>query len=137
MLKKITLVSNNICYGPEHEIGSEVEQRLTVNAKGGVWFSAYTYNRDFGHFPVGRKIQKKIPSETAEKLLGDILHYFEDNEVYFITDVGGYDLTLFFDDETTEAISGPLLCENKELQKICDFARDTIGIDGMFMFDGN
>lgn len=67
MLKKITLASNNICYGPEPEIGSEVEQRLTVNAKGSVWFSGYTYNRDFGHFPVGRKIQKKI-SDLFQKI---------------------------------------------------------------------
>ncbi|MEF9917474.1 MAG: hypothetical protein RR746_08990 [Lachnospiraceae bacterium] len=44
--KKMHIVSNNICYGPCPEPEDEVEQRLTVNTDGRVWFSAYAYGND-------------------------------------------------------------------------------------------
>lgn len=44
-LKKIRIVSNNICYGPMPDPDDEVEQHLTINDEGRVWFSGY----NFGH----------------------------------------------------------------------------------------
>lgn len=44
-LKKIRIVSNNICYGPMPDSDDEVEQHLTINDEGRVWFSGY----NFGH----------------------------------------------------------------------------------------
>ena len=38
-LKKIRIVSNNICYGPMPDSDDEVEQHLTINDEGRVWFS--------------------------------------------------------------------------------------------------
>lgn len=136
MLKKITIVSNNICYGPEPPIGAEVEQKLTLNSKGQVWFSGYIYNRDFGHFPLGRKLRKKIPAEIAENLLKEILDYFTNNETPFITDVGDFEANLFFDDETEEEIRGSLFTESKERQELCGKMRKAIGVDNLFLFDG-
>ena len=64
-LKKIKLNSNNIRYGPEPSIGSEVEQNLTINSKGQVWFTGYNYDRGSDHYPAGRKIRKNIGAEKA------------------------------------------------------------------------
>ena len=44
-LKKICIISNNICYGPIPVPSDEVEQRITINEQGRVWFSGY----NFGH----------------------------------------------------------------------------------------
>lgn len=40
-LKKVRIVSNNICYGPMPEPDEEIEQHLTINDEGRVWFSGY------------------------------------------------------------------------------------------------
>ena len=37
-LKKVRIVSNNICYGPMPKPDKEVEQHLTVDDEGHVWF---------------------------------------------------------------------------------------------------
>ena len=42
-LQKIRIVSNSICYGPPPEPEEEVEQHLTINAEGRVWFSSYKF----------------------------------------------------------------------------------------------
>ena len=44
-LQEIHLVSNRICYGLCPEPDEEVEQHITINSEGQVWFSAYV----FGH----------------------------------------------------------------------------------------
>lgn len=41
-LKKICIVSNNICYRPMPKPDEEVEQHLTINNEGRVWFSDTT-----------------------------------------------------------------------------------------------
>lgn len=38
--QKVRLVSNNISYGCAPKPIDEIEQRLTINSKGRVWFSA-------------------------------------------------------------------------------------------------
>ena len=47
-VKKITLISNNICYGPSPKADEEVEQRLTILKNGRVWFSGYNYGSEIG-----------------------------------------------------------------------------------------
>ena len=41
--QRIHIVSNNICYGSPPKPENEVEQHLTINAEGRVWFSAYNF----------------------------------------------------------------------------------------------
>ena len=48
--KKIRIVSNCIGYGPRPAADAEVEQRLTINTAGQIWFSAYNYGGGFGHY---------------------------------------------------------------------------------------
>ena len=136
-MKKMILLSNNVCYGPTPEIGSEIEQRLTVNSKGQVWFSGHNYNGDFIKFPLGRKVQKHIQSETAKKLLCDVLSYFKNIGPFYATDGGCYELTLFFDDGKSEKITASLLCKNREMKDLCDSIRKEIGINDLLLFDGN
>ena len=41
--KKISIVSNNICFGPCPKPTDEVEQHILLNDKGKVEFSSYSY----------------------------------------------------------------------------------------------
>ena len=41
---KISIVSKNTCYSSEPEPNDKVEQHLTINSVGGVWFSAYNFD---------------------------------------------------------------------------------------------
>ena len=40
-IKKIKLISNNICYGPAPKPDEELEQRLTTADTGAVWLTHY------------------------------------------------------------------------------------------------
>ena len=42
-LKKMRIVSNNICYGSMPGQDEEVEQHITINNEGHVWFSGYNF----------------------------------------------------------------------------------------------
>ena len=64
-IKKFTLVSNNICYGPEPKSGEEIKQRLTVNANGQVWFRGYQYCN--GSYIVIRRDKLKIPKQNINE----------------------------------------------------------------------
>lgn len=44
-LRKIRLVSNRLGYGPCPEPDEEVEQHITLNAEGQVWFSSYVFGQ--------------------------------------------------------------------------------------------
>lgn len=41
---KISIVSKNTCYSSGPEPNDKVEQHLTINSAGGVWFSAYNFD---------------------------------------------------------------------------------------------
>ena len=45
-LKRIRIISENVCYGPAPQPGEEVEQRLTLTDVGGVFFTSYTWQAD-------------------------------------------------------------------------------------------
>lgn len=88
-IKKITLVSNNICYVPEPAPNDEIEQRLTIDSSGGVCFTGYNYSGGFGSHIATRKMQVNIGEKTAIELLSLFLQYFEgDYSMYSATDVG-------------------------------------------------
>ena len=136
MLRKFTLISNNICYGPCPESSDEIEQRLTVSANGRVWFTGYVFGEEPGKHPVGRKAYRNIGPELAKKLLDLLEQYF--SEEYLIpmaTDIGSWELHLH--SETANVYRGSL-CEDLVIGNIplsC-YMRSVIPIEGLFAFDG-
>ena len=55
-LKKIRIVSNNICYGPMPDPDDEVEQHLTINDEGRVWFLGFKAYASFGKNEITERI---------------------------------------------------------------------------------
>ncbi len=50
MPHKIRIVSNGMGYGPCPEPNDIVEQHITINSDGRVWFSAYAFGEGFGKY---------------------------------------------------------------------------------------
>ena len=138
-LRKIRIVSNNICYGPPPEPDDEVEQHLTINAEGRVWFSSYKC----GELPY--QIKKagsknfKIDRTTADKIFDAISTYFsnEYTEV-FATDIGDWVMELTNTDGVVYKFRGSLCADfNYHGEDLSDIIRDNLGMDNLYVFDGN
>ena len=138
-IQKIRLISSDLCYGPMPGPDDEVEQRLTLNNKGQVWFSAY----NFGSPGVpAQKIKKRhfgIEPDAAEKLLAYVAHYFgHEHEEFLATDVGMWQLELTNTDGETYKFVGSMGAEIlTDGVNLSEQIRKILGMDDLFIFDGN
>lgn len=136
--QKIQIVSNGICYGPCPEPEDIVEQHITINAEGGVWYSAFKYGSDYGKYEKAETKNYKIDKATALNVLDAVVTYFSNhNEDMFVTDVGSWDLKI----TNTEGIAFKFwgsLCGSYEIDDIdvCNLIRVALEIDDLFVFDG-
>ena len=64
-LKKMCIVSNAICYGTPPEPEDEVEQHLTINSEGRVWFSDYAFGESFGKYTKARSKNYSIEKNAV------------------------------------------------------------------------
>lgn len=138
-LKKMRIVSNNICYGPMPEPDEEVEQHITINKGGRVWFSGYHFGLGGKRYKKARSKNFKIEKADADKLLGAIAAYFgnEYTEI-FATDVGSWMIELTNTDGVTYKFRGSLCADfDYEGTDLSDLVRDTVGMDDLYVFDGN
>lgn len=137
-LKKVRIVSNNICYGLLPEPNDEVEQHITVNNKGRVWVSRYNCGHTFDKHEKASSINFTIEKSSADKLLTSFADYFghEYSEI-FVTDVGIWKIELTNTEGTTYTFKGSLCTDvSDNLTYLSKLVRDTLGIDDLFVFDG-
>ena len=86
-LKKMRIVSNNICYGPMPE--PDEEQHITINNEGCVWFSGYNFGRGGERYEKARSKNFKIERDDADRLFSAIAAYFGNGYTeIFATDIG-------------------------------------------------
>ncbi|WP_243108047.1 PD-(D/E)XK nuclease family protein [Clostridium sp. JN-9] len=137
--KKISIVSNNISYGPCPEPSDEVGQHITINAEGRVWFSAYTFGGGFGQYEKDRTKNYKIGKEAAGKVLNAVAAYFsQEYDEIFATDIGDWQMELTNTDDETYKFKGSL-CADFEVDgtDLSDLIRDSLEMDDLYVFDGN
>lgn len=138
-LKKMRIISNSIYYGPCPEPNDEVEQHLTVNANGRVWFSAYNFGKGFGKYTKARSNNFSIGGAAATELLNKVAAYFSNEyDELFATDIGNWVMELTNTDGKTYKFRGSL-CADFEVDGIdlSDLIRDTSGLPDLYVFDGN
>lgn len=138
-LKKIRIVSNNICYGPMPDPDDEVEQHLTINDEGRIWFSGYTFGHGGEKYEKARNRNFKIEKSDIDKLFGAIAAYFGNGyDEIFATGIGDWVMELTNTDGNIYKIRGSL-CADFDYDGIdlSDLVRETVGMDDLFVFDGN
>lgn len=133
-LRKIKLYSDAICYGPCPMPDDETEQSLTINSNGGVWIT----RKSFGDGVI-EKTNFKIDTEEAKRLLSVFEKRFsQDHQIWFVTDIGSWEMILTNEEGKEFHYSGPL-CEEEHsvVEGLSDMVRETVGRDDLFVFDGN
>ena len=136
--QKIRIISNCIGYDPCPEPEKEVEQRLTINADGQVWFSAYNFCDGFDHHKKARSQMCKIDKTTATNMLTSIARYFSDEyDELFATDIGDWVMEITNTEGNVYKFRGSL-CADFAVDGIdlSDLVRETLGMDDLYVFDG-
>jgi hypothetical protein len=138
-LKKVRIASNNICYGPMTQSDNEVEQHLTINDEGRVWFSGYNFGNAGERYKKARTKNFKIEKASADKLLNALAAYFGNEYVeIFATDIGDWVMELTNTEGTTYKFRGSLCADfYYEGIDLSDLVRYTVGMDDLYVFDGN
>lgn len=136
-IKKMKMISNNICYGPPPESDTEVEQRITVNCEGRVWFTGYNFGNFCEGYEKARVRNYKIDKAAAEKMLNTIAGYFSSqHDDFFVTDSGNWEMELTNTDDVTYQFKGSLCGLFDDEGDLSDLVRDTLGMFDLFVFDG-
>lgn len=137
-LKKMRIVSNGICYGPCPEPDDIVEQRITINSDGQVWYSGYAFGDGYGKYKKAETNNFKIKKETAQNAINKVSKYFSrEYEEVFATDIGNWELELTNTEGKVYKFSGSL-CAEFEIDGVdlSDLIRDSLDIDDLYVFDG-
>lgn len=138
-LKTIRIVSNNLCYGPMPEPDDEIEQHITINSAGRVWFSAYNYGHVIGKYERGRSQNFKIDKATTDSLMEAFSAYFgKEYEEIFATDIGSWVMELTNTEGKTYKFRGSLCADfDYKGTDLSDMVRDALPVDDLYVFDGN
>lgn len=138
-LQKIRIVSNEICYGPCPEPDDEVEQHLTINAEGYVWFSSYILGDIPGKYQKVRSRNFKIDQAVADKIFRAFSSYFSNEYIGVIaTDIGDWKMELTNSERKTYHFVGALCSDfDFEGEDLSDLIRDGLGMSDLYVFDGN
>ena len=137
--KKIRIVSNSICCGIPPKQNDEIEQRITINSEGRVWFSAYNFGKPSGRYQKGRSRIFKIEKAVVERVLNTVSAYFSgEYEELFTTDIGDWVMEITNTEGVVYKFRGPL-CADFVVDGIdlSDLIRGTLGMDDLYVFDGN
>ncbi|MEG0109370.1 MAG: hypothetical protein RR705_11070, partial [Lachnospiraceae bacterium] len=132
-------VSNEMGYGPCPEPNDIVEQHITINSYGRVWFSAYAFGDGLGKYEKVQTKNYKMEMSVAENVLNKVAIYFSNEyDEIFATDIGSWEMEITNTDGKTYKFRGSL-CADFEVDGIdlSDLIRDALNMQDLYVFDGN
>ena len=136
-IRKIQISSNVIGYGPMPESDTEIEQHLTINDKGQVWFSRYQFGDGFGKYQLMKKDILQIAKEAAEEIMktaDDVLNAQDD---LFATDVGVWELTATdYSGKETHKSGSMIYGDCVAINRLCRMIRSALERNDLFLLDG-
>lgn len=117
----------------------EVEQHLTINDEGRVWFSGYNLGHSGERYEKALSKNFKIEKAATDRLLCAIVAYFgNEYDEIFATDIGNWKMELINTEGTVYKFRGSLCADfDYESIDLSDFVCDTVGMDDLYVFDGN
>lgn len=138
-VRLMRLISSAVGYGPMPLPDQEIEQRLTLNARGQVWFSNYLFGDGVIHW-AHRKERMTISRENTARILGLIAEIFgREPEPCIVTDAGMWDLELINEGGRSFRFVGSVVDRGKEdaLHRISAELRSALGMPKLVAFDGS
>ena len=140
-VKKVKILSNDICFGYCPKEDDEIEQHLTITEDGRVWLTRYAIkeNLNFADYKKTEQKQFRIEPEKAKFLLSKFTKYFRDEyEISFATDVGSFEMWIDDDEGKKAYFIGPLISEfSVDGYDLSQLVRDTLNDQSLLVFDGN
>ena len=138
-IKKIRIISNNLSFDKIPYPDDEVEQRLSINSEGRVYFSTYKFGSGEKSYPKKRSKIFKIEKDTSSKLLSVLAAYFSKRyDKTFTTDIGRWNIEITDIDGKVYKYNGSFDSDLEyEGIDLSDFLRDSLGMDDLYAFDGN
>lgn len=137
-LKKLYLISNNMCYGPMPDSNDEIEQHLTVLSDGHICLEYYQYVQDsfLKRINVKQNVKERKKIEQLFVVIASCFEYGYDEPL--VKDVGSWSLELTNTEGKVYTYEGPM-CEKLMYAELdlSNLIRNTIGIADAFAFDGN
>ena len=139
VVRSFQLISEDSCFGPVPEPGTEIEQHLTISRTGRVWFSGYCCTEDYaGPAKLGRRKICRIDPSQAEKIVQKMASHFVVAPDCWATDIGMWGLTLRFTDGTVEHYRGSM-CYNIKASidgiPLTTYMRNVLPIENLFLFE--
>ena len=136
-VKKISIDSDSVCYGPMPKPEDEVFQHLTINAQGRVWLSRYCFGNGFHEYYLKSKAILFIGAEKAKKILDAVEAYYRDEKItkMFVTDVGSWTAVIVLDNDECVGDNGTLISDNGKLHQISEQIRTALNDNTVFAFD--
>lgn len=139
-ISKFTLISHNFGYGPSPEYDEEIDQRLTINSKGQVWFIGYKYGDGNGKGPIARKKRLTITKSDAAEILLWLSQYLEKNgQLPLALDAAVWSLAVTETSGIQKEFLGSL-CEDYLTPgnaRLSARIRTAVSIENLYVFDGN
>lgn len=137
-LKKIRLVSYDDTYRTRPGSGLEVEERLTINSKGRVWFSAYKHGESyFDNVILTRKKALKLDPWQSEKILKAIEEVFKNGYEDLSESGCGWYLQMIDKTGKLFEFHGSFVgALNFEGGRLSEDLRDLTGLENLLAFDG-
>lgn len=137
-IKSMRLISDTLGYGPMPAPDQEIEQRLTLNSRGQIWFSNYLYG-DGVKQKLHRKERSTISPADAAQILQLVSKEFASPQSSgFVTDVGMWRLSLLNEAGQHFKYEGSLVShgDNDLLGIASAELRKTLSMPELAAFDG-
>lgn len=134
-LKKIRLISNNICYGPCPEPEDEVEQDFVITSSGEVHLTRHSFNEK-----IIEDVRLSLTAKQTKWIFDRFTERFsEEFDIRLVTDIGSWDLFLTNEEGREFDYHGSLREPDRfeVTSGLSETLREMTGRDDLFAFDGN
>lgn len=130
-LKTIRIVSNLHSHSPNIKI----VQHIAIDKGGSVYFDGCTSNRYGENYEKARVKNFNIDNASSERLFEILTSRFIGKySNVFSSDIDNWQLELTDNDDITYKFQGPL---NNDFKDLSDSLREILGMESLYLFDGN
>ena len=117
-----------------------MEQHITINSEGRVWFAAYVFGQSCnnGRHEKSRTENLKLAKDSTDKIFSAFTAYFSQGyDKVFATDTGDWDMELMNTEGKIYKFRGSL-CSDFKVNGIdlSELLRDSLNMPDLYAFDG-